>query len=151
MATWLLEVLNKLTYQHKDRMYKDVEDVLGLFENFLIPKAESYAHDNGRIQYLLSLVGTIPIVYQSATYNIPVAYWLPLSYPSNAPIVFVTPTSDMHIKSGKYVDVSGRCYHPSLAYWQSDVSTTWAALLMVAYAAFARISSDIFDLFEMTG
>lgn len=138
-------------------MYTDVEAVLRLFQNFLVPKAETYsmtsfewsfwpchgflekkqnantlsafihillvAHDNGRSQLLLSLIGTVPIVYQSATYNIPVAFWLPTSYPSVAPIVFVTPTALMLVKAGKYVDISGRCYHPYLAYWsqRSDV------------------------------
>jgi ESCRT-I complex subunit TSG101 len=84
------------------------------------------AHDDGRSQLLLSLIGTVPIVYQSATYNIPVAFWLPTSYPSVAPIVFVTPTALMLVKAGKYVDISGRCYHPYLAYWsnRSDVSAS---------------------------
>lgn len=150
-------------------MYADVESVLRLFQNFLVPKAETYsmtcsscalflcclllsecatlelnakkalllttlsipwhfflAHDDGRSQLLLSLIGTVPIVYQSATYNIPVAFWLPTSYPSVAPIVFVTPTALMLVKAGKYVDISGRCYHPYLAYWsnRSDVSAS---------------------------
>ncbi|KAG0299482.1 hypothetical protein BGZ98_010020 [Dissophora globulifera] len=78
------------------------------------------AHDNGRSQLLLSLIGTIPIVYQSATYNIPVAFWLPTTYPTVAPIVFVTPTALMLVKAGKYVDISGKCYHPYLAYWSND-------------------------------
>ncbi|KAK3806454.1 MAG: UEV domain-containing protein [Benniella sp.] len=120
ITDWLQKVLDKLGYHHRDRLYSDVEDVLRLFQNFLVPKAETYTHDNGRMQLLLSLIGTIPIVYQSATYNIPVAFWLPLSYPTVAPIVFVTPTALMLVKAGKYVDVSGRCYHPQLAFWTSD-------------------------------
>ncbi|KAF9350420.1 hypothetical protein BGX34_001226 [Mortierella sp. NVP85] len=129
ITDWLQKVLDKLGYHHKDRLYSDVEDVLRLFQNFLVPKAETYTHDNGRMQLLLSLIGTIPIVYQSATYNIPVAYWLPLSYPTVAPIVFVTPTALMLVKAGKYVDISGRCYHPQLAFWNSDVSTPQHALI----------------------
>ncbi|KAG0054134.1 hypothetical protein BGZ83_011921 [Gryganskiella cystojenkinii] len=104
IAEWLQRALLTIGYQHRDRMYADVEAVLRLFQNFLVPKAETYTHDNGRSQLLLSLIGTVPIMYQSATYNIPVAFWLPTSYPSVAPIVFVTPTALMLVKPGNYVD-----------------------------------------------
>lgn len=90
------------------------------------------AHDNGRMQYLLSVIGTIPITYQSAPYNIPVQFWIPFAYPSMAPIVFVTPTAEMHVKAGPFVDVSGRCYHPYLAFWTSDVSTRCCPIVCVA-------------------
>ncbi|KAF9165290.1 hypothetical protein DFQ26_000338 [Actinomortierella ambigua] len=119
IAEWLQKVLTTIGYQQRDRMFADVEAVLRLYQNFLVPKAETYTHDNGRSQLLLSLIGTVPIVYQSATYNIPVAFWLPTSYPSVAPIVFVTPTALMMVKAGKYVDTNGRCYHPYLAYWSN--------------------------------
>jgi ESCRT-I complex subunit TSG101 len=105
------------------------------------------AHDNGRMQLLLSLIGTIPIVYQSATYNIPVAYWLPLSYPTVAPIVFVTPTALMLVKAGKYVDVSGRCYHPQLAFWNSDVSTPQHMLIACAmYHVYCKMAQSSWTL-----
>ncbi|KAF9182574.1 hypothetical protein BGZ51_004660 [Haplosporangium sp. Z 767] len=119
-------------------MYADVEAVLRLFQNFLVPKAETYTHDNGRSQLLLSLIGTVPIVYQSATYNIPVAFWLPTSYPSVAPIVFVTPTSLMLVKAGKYVDISGRCYHPYLAYWSNRSDSNLVDLIGIMQNVFSQ-------------
>ncbi|KAG0201642.1 hypothetical protein BGX28_005588 [Mortierella sp. GBA30] len=119
-------------------MYADVEAVLRLFQNFLVPKAETYTHDNGRSQLLLSLIGTVPITYQSATYNIPVAFWLPTSYPSVAPIVFVTPTALMLVKAGKYVDISGRCYHPYLAYWSNRSDSNLVDLINIMQGVFSQ-------------
>ncbi|KAF9571328.1 hypothetical protein EC968_000701 [Mortierella alpina] len=100
--------------------------------------AETYTHDNGRSQLLLSLIGTVPIVYQSATYNIPVAFWLPTSYPSVAPIVFVTPTALMLVKAGKYVDISGRCYHPYLAYWSNRSDSNLVDLISIMQGVFSQ-------------
>ncbi|KAF9433635.1 hypothetical protein BGZ76_009182 [Entomortierella beljakovae] len=138
IADWLQRVLQTIGYQYRDRMYADVEAVLRLFQNFLVPKAETYTHDNGRSQLLLSLIGTIPIVYQSATYNIPVAFWLPTSYPSVAPIVFVTPTALMLVKAGKYVDISGRCYHPYLAYWSNRSESNLVDLISIMQNVFSQ-------------
>ncbi|KAI8596670.1 UEV domain-containing protein [Dissophora ornata] len=138
IAEWLQRVLQTIGYQHRERMYTDVEAVLRLFQNFLVPKAETYTHDNGRSQHLLSLIGTIPIVYQSATYNIPVAFWLPTSYPSVAPIVFVTPTALMLVKAGKYVDISGRCYHPYLAYWSNRSDSNLVDLIGIMQTVFSQ-------------
>ncbi|KAG0004210.1 hypothetical protein BGZ79_009959 [Entomortierella chlamydospora] len=138
IAEWLQRVLQTIGYQHRERMYADVEAVLRLFLNFLVPKAETYTHDNGRSQLLLSLIGTIPIVYQSATYNIPVALWLPTSYPSVAPIIFVTPTAQMLVKAGKYVDISGRCYHPYLAYWSNKSDSNLVEIISIMQGVFSQ-------------
>ncbi len=70
---------------------------------------------------LLCLHGTIPIQYRSAHYHIPIAFWLPLNYPESSPMVFVTPTSDMLIQPGKYVDPGGKIHHPQLSYWNNQV------------------------------
>ncbi|KAF9583852.1 hypothetical protein BGW38_008325 [Lunasporangiospora selenospora] len=133
IAEWL-----KQQYQQRDRTYADVEAVLRLFHNFLVPKPETYTHDNGRSQLLLSLIGTIPIMYQSVTYNIPVAFWLPTSYPSVAPYVFVTPTALMLVKAGKHVDISGRCYHPYLAYWSNRTESSLAELIGIMQEVFSQ-------------
>ncbi|KAF9428156.1 hypothetical protein BGZ94_003236 [Podila epigama] len=138
IAEWLQRVLLTIGYQHRERMYADVEAVLRLYQNFLVPKAETYTHDNGRSQLLLSLIGTIPIVYQSATYNIPVAFWLPTSYPSVAPIVFVTPTALMLVKAGNYVDISGRCYHPYMAYWSQRSDSNLVDLISIMQGVFSQ-------------
>ena len=38
----------------------------------IAPSADSYVFETGEVQQLLNLGGTIPIVYQQETYNIPV-------------------------------------------------------------------------------
>ena len=78
------------------------------------------AHDDGTVQVLLCLYGTIPIKFRSTPYNIPVAFWVPTDYPMAPPIAFVVPTSSMLVRKSQHVDVSGRCAHPYLEHWNSQ-------------------------------
>ncbi|EPS63144.1 hypothetical protein M569_11641 [Genlisea aurea] len=64
----------------------------------LQPKTAVFTHNDGRTVNLLQADGTIPMLYQGVTYNIPVIIWLMESYPTHAPLVFVNPTRDMIIK-----------------------------------------------------
>jgi ESCRT-I complex subunit TSG101 len=80
------------------------------------------AYDHGDTQLLLCLYGTTPITYRSSPYNIPVAMWIPADYPTHPPIFYVKPTSNMLVRPGMHVDVSGLCYHPYLASWKEDVA-----------------------------
>lgn len=66
---------------------------------------------------MICVHGLLPITFRQSTYNIPVAIWLPLAYPKDAPIVYVVPTSDMLIRGGKHVDLSGMCNPPYLTDW----------------------------------
>ena len=50
-------------------------------------------------------------------YNIPIAIWLVETHPTNAPMVFVKPTSDMQIRISKHVDHTGKVYLPYLHAW----------------------------------
>ena len=77
--------------------------------------------EDGSTQVLLCLYGTVQIRFRGAQYNIPVTLWIPRAYPEQSPICFVTPTATMSIKTGKFVDPSGRIFHPQLAYWQAEV------------------------------
>lgn len=56
------------------------------------------------------------------TYHIPVIMWIMDTHPYNAPICYVTPTSDMHIKVSMYVDHNGKIYLPYLHDWQPSSS-----------------------------
>ena len=76
------------------------------------------AYDDGRTQLLLCIYGLLPISYQQASYNIPIAVWLTKEYPRQPPIAYVVPTNDMLVKAGKYVDVSGRCQIEYIQHWQ---------------------------------
>lgn len=78
----------------------------------------SPAYDDGRTQLLLCLHGLLPIAYRGASYNIPIAIWLTREYPRQPPIAYVVPTTDMIVRPGPDMDVSGRCQLEYLRNWQ---------------------------------
>ncbi|KAI8546044.1 hypothetical protein RHMOL_Rhmol07G0085200 [Rhododendron molle] len=84
----------------------------------LAPKTALYTHADGRSSTLLQADGTVPILFHSATYNIPVVIWLLEPYPRRAPLVYVNPTRDMVIKRPhSFVDPSGLVSVPYLSNW----------------------------------
>ena len=81
--------------------------------------------ETGEVQQLLNLGGTIPIVYQQETYNIPVKVctchsqhgdhtlpslqvWLLRDYPATPPYCYILPTKDMELSVSPYLDHSGQ-------------------------------------------
>jgi hypothetical protein len=66
------------------------------------------AFDDGRTLLLLCLHGTVPILYSSARYNVPVNVWFPLDYPKSPPMVYVVPTSGMMVRKGRGVALDGK-------------------------------------------
>lgn len=71
---------------------------------------------------------------QGAKYNIPLLIWLPDRYPNQAPLVYVTPTSNMIVKIGhSFVDPSGLVRSPYLGHWMpnSDLSSTCQEMAML--------------------
>ena len=89
------------------------------------PSADSYVFETGEVQQLLNLGGTIPIVYQQETYNIPVKVrrcieptlatlscpmqvWLLRDYPATPPYCYILPTKDMELSVSPYLDHSGQ-------------------------------------------
>lgn len=84
----------------------------------LQPRTGTFTHNDGRTVNLLQSDGTVPMVYQGATYNIPVIIWLMESYPRQSPLVFVNPTRDMVIRdSHPFVNSSGIVSIPYLMNW----------------------------------
>lgn len=80
--------------------------------------------NDGTVKQLINLQGTIPVRYKGNTYHIPICIWLLDTHPRYAPICYVKPTSDMHIKVSMYVDHNGKIYLPYLHEWtpmQSDL------------------------------
>ncbi|KAL5635666.1 hypothetical protein ACGC1H_004462 [Rhizoctonia solani] len=112
---WLKQVLGP--YPQKDQIYNDVDATLAAYPA-LKPKNDVYTFNDGRAQLLLCVHGLIPITFRQATYNIPIAIWLPLEYPRLPPLVYVVPTSDMLVKSGRNVDPSGECTFDYLDNWR---------------------------------
>lgn len=54
-----------------------------------------FIHNDGHSAFLLKAEGTVPMVHNGVTYNIPVEIWLPELYPKAAPMAFVRPTPNM--------------------------------------------------------
>lgn len=82
--------------------------------------------DDGTEHELVCLDGTIPVKYNTRTYNIPMQLWLPLNFPYERPIVFVRPTQEMVINPSSQVDLSGAVRLPFLDDWsvgRSDLCT----------------------------
>lgn len=117
--SWLENILKR--YQNKEGTLVQTEEVL-LKNRGLQPKTDYYTHDNGNRSLLLNLFGVLTIDYERKEYNIPVSLWIPLAYPLESPVVFITPTQEMIIKHGRYVDLSGRVLHPYMSFWNPNVS-----------------------------
>ncbi|KAK9065452.1 hypothetical protein SSX86_014851 [Deinandra increscens subsp. villosa] len=84
----------------------------------LLQKTATFTHNDGRSVTLLQSDGTVPMVFQNVTYNIPVLIWLTETYPRNPPLVFVNPTRDMVIRrSHPFVNQSGLVWIPYLENW----------------------------------
>uniref|UniRef100_A0A5B6ZJ68 Uncharacterized protein n=1 Tax=Davidia involucrata TaxID=16924 RepID=A0A5B6ZJ68_DAVIN len=84
----------------------------------LQPKTATFTHNDGRTVNLLQADGTVPMLFQEVTYNIPIVIWLMESYPRHPPLVYVNPTRDMIIKrSHPYVNPSGMVSIPYLHNW----------------------------------
>ncbi|KAF8959050.1 UEV domain-containing protein, partial [Flammula alnicola] len=116
-------------YSHASRVYADVDTALARFPTFR-PKSDVYTFDDGRTQLLLCVHGLLPITFRQASYNIPMAFWITREYPRQPPIAYVVPTNDMLVKSGKYVDVSGRCNIEYIQHWErKDEGCSLSALL----------------------
>ncbi|ORX95813.1 UEV-domain-containing protein [Basidiobolus meristosporus CBS 931.73] len=133
---WLRQVL--ASYAQQDRVSRDVEATLRNFPT-LAPKMDRYTTDDGHTQIMLCLHGTVPISFRSSTYHIPVAIWFPVNYPLSPPISFVTPTSQMLVRPSKFVDVSGKIYHPYLAYWdtRNEKKSTTTELVAIMQQIFS--------------
>ncbi|KAI3818605.1 hypothetical protein L1987_12418 [Smallanthus sonchifolius] len=104
------------------------EDVKWLIRQHLLSLSESYpslhhktatfTHNDGRSVNLLQSDGTVPMLFQNVTYNIPVVIWLMETYPRHPPLVFVNPTRDMVIKrQHSFVNPSGLVSIPYLQNW----------------------------------
>jgi ESCRT-I complex subunit TSG101 len=62
--------------------------------------------------------GLLPITYRQASYHIPIAIWVTRQYPREPPLAFVVPTSEMLVRPGKYIDVSGLCKIDYIVNWE---------------------------------
>ncbi|KAK9516906.1 hypothetical protein VZT92_024814 [Zoarces viviparus] len=85
----------------------------------LVPMMDKYVYNDGTMKNLMSLTGTIPVMFEDNTYNIPVCLWIEESYPQTAPICYVRPTCEMTVLSGKYISSNGEVMLPYLEEWKN--------------------------------
>ncbi|KZT63064.1 tumor susceptibility protein 101 [Daedalea quercina L-15889] len=111
---WLRQ--NIQPYPHRDTVFQHVDAAITRYPT-IRPKTDVYTFDDGRTQLLLCLHGLLPIAFRGASYNIPVAIWLTRDYPQHAPLAYVVPTTDMLVRPGPDMDVSGRCHIQYLRDW----------------------------------
>lgn len=88
------------------------------------------AYDDGRTQLLLCLHGLLPITFRNAAYHIPVAIWVTKDYPRGPPISYVIPTSDMLVRPGRFVQVSGLCTIDYITSWERKSEVCQEATLI---------------------
>lgn len=104
-------------YQDSARVRNDVLTVFQQ-DNSLKGQIGQLVANDGRTSTLLQLLGTIPIYFRGAKYNIPVSIYLPVTYPHSSPTCYVTPTPDMRVKANHlHVDLHGMVYLPYLNQW----------------------------------
>ncbi|XP_059653704.1 protein ELC-like [Cornus florida] len=127
-AQYTLQFLSSVLSQRGPSALPYTEDAKWLIRQHLLslsdafpslqPKTSTFTHNDGTTVHLLQADGTVPMLFQNVTYNIPIVIWLMESYPRHKPIVFVNPTQDMVIKRPhQYVNPSGMVSIPYLHNW----------------------------------
>ncbi|KAI0664890.1 UEV-domain-containing protein [Cubamyces menziesii] len=133
---WLRQ--NIQIYPNSDLVYAHTDAVLTRHPT-IRPKTDVYTYDDGRTQLLLCLHGLLPIVFRGASYNIPIAVWVPREYPRSPPIAYVVPTSDMLVRAGPDMETSGRCLIDYVRNWERKCEgCSLAALFEAMQDAFSR-------------
>ncbi|RKF82314.1 putative escrt-i component [Golovinomyces cichoracearum] len=134
---WLYSVLTS-EYKNLNRTFNDVAQLLAQCPS-LSPRTDVYTYENGTSALLLHISGTIPVVFRGTCYRFPITIWVPHSYPSEAPMVYVIATDGMVIRPGQHVDLQGKVYHPYLVGWaENSDKFNFFDLLAVLQEVFAK-------------
>lgn len=124
-------------YKHHARMRNDVAVVVRKLTT-LRPISGNLVTNTGEYRTLLTLLGTVGIVFREAHYNIPVEIYMTENYPASPPVVYVRPTRDMEIKKGhRHVDSAGMVYLPYLHEW-SEATHNLEGLCAALSAVFSQ-------------
>uniref|UniRef100_A0A0N5B869 Tumor susceptibility gene 101 protein n=1 Tax=Strongyloides papillosus TaxID=174720 RepID=A0A0N5B869_STREA len=117
MSSSVRSNLTQIGSVYLERAFTDIQRALNSFVH-LKDSVELFTYPSGKRKNVLTLAGTIPVVYKNNTYHIPVALYLDEKHPYQAPYCYVKPTSEMEIKESKVVDITGRIYLPYLNEWK---------------------------------
>ncbi|XP_036776042.2 ubiquitin-conjugating enzyme E2 variant 3 isoform X3 [Manis pentadactyla] len=108
-------------YKFRDLTVEELRNVNMFFPHFRY-SMDTYVFKDNSQKDLLNFTGTVPVMYQGHTYNIPIRLWILDSHPFTPPICFLKPTANMGISVGKHVDAQGRIYLPYLQNWSHPKS-----------------------------
>uniref|UniRef100_A0A8C2S1J8 UEV domain-containing protein n=1 Tax=Capra hircus TaxID=9925 RepID=A0A8C2S1J8_CAPHI len=108
-------------YKFRDLTVEELKNINMFFPHFRY-SMDTYVFKDSSQKDLLNFTGTIPVIYQGNTYNIPIRFWILDSHPFAPPICFLKPTANMGILVGKHVDAQGRIYLPYLQNWSHPKS-----------------------------
>lgn len=128
----LNEYLSKCNYKYKDMTKRDVTAALNNFKELEII-IENYCYPNGACKDLISLKGTIPVMFKNNRYNIPVQLYLADTHPYHAPICYVRPTNDMEINVSQTVSADGRVLLPEMKEWRYPQSDIYMLINMMIF------------------
>ncbi|XP_053382513.1 tumor susceptibility gene 101 protein-like isoform X3 [Mercenaria mercenaria] len=112
----LTSSIHQLKYEQADLVKSDVLNAFSVFVD-LEHTEEIFVYEDGYRKKLLKLKGTVPVHFAGSEYNVPISIWLSKRHPFRPPIVYVTPTSRMHVMSGNFVDMNGKVNIPYLTDW----------------------------------
>ncbi|XP_007953909.1 ubiquitin-conjugating enzyme E2 variant 3 [Orycteropus afer afer] len=108
-------------YKFRDLTVEELKNVNMFYPHFRY-SVDTYVFKDSSQKDLLNFSGTVPVMYQGNTYNIPIHLWILDSHPFAPPICFLKPTANMGISVGKHVDAQGRIYLPYLQNWSHPKS-----------------------------
>ena len=84
--------------------------------------------DHNEIFKVCCLEGILPIIYQNATYNIPISCIIPPRYPNSTPGVYVINPPGTYIQPSSFIEPDGFVKHPTLLLWDPKKSSLSKAL-----------------------
>jgi len=94
---------------------------------------QSYIDNTGNESLLITLTGTVPLIFKGTRYHAPINMFIPTQYPTKPPIVFVRPTSGMQLKSDHpNVTRDGECTHSYFRYWNPGFNNLSGAVKVLS-------------------
>lgn len=89
-------------------------------------------------QLLLCLFGSMTCAFQGGQFTFTVEIWLPRTFPFQAPLVFVVPSSSQRLRQSALVDHAGRVLHSYLSYWHTRPNSTLIEMMNYLHQAFCQ-------------
>ncbi|XP_076860643.1 tumor susceptibility gene 101 protein [Brachyhypopomus gauderio] len=131
-----LKTMLPKTYEYRKEVIAEIITVLSRYKN-LEPVVDRFVYNDGTVERLMSLAGTIQVVWQGRLYNTPVCLWLEQNYPHSAPICYVKPTKEMMVITSSHVDNNGQVQLPYLDEW-THAECDLNSLIQVMIAVFGE-------------